>query len=121
MRTGLVLLFLGFALTALTCPAAGADPERGRALFEDPALGGGTSGKTCLTCHEHGRDLSNAVQTGGHFTVMGIAMDGLEEVVNFCIEVTLRGEGLAPEGKDMADLIAYLKFFQARKTRVPDK
>ena len=86
-----------------------ADAARGRTLFVDPQLGGGTSGKTCETCHEHGRDIGPDITRKTSFTVMRIPILSLPEVVNFCIEVALRGKGLDPAGRDMRDLIEYLE------------
>lgn len=99
----LTVLLGGWSSTLLA-----ADLANGRRLYFDPALGGGTSGKCCFTCHETGRDLGDDLDRRTHFTVMGIALEGIAEVVNFCIEVTLRGEGLDPQGKEMEDLLAYL-------------
>ena len=89
----------------------GADANHGKLLFESPALGGGTSGKTCLTCHEHGRDLGPETLARKQYRVMGNPVGSLAEVVNFCIEVALRGEGIAENGKEMDDLLAYLAIF----------
>lgn len=94
--------------------AAAADSQRGGRLFASPELGGGTSGKTCLTCHEGARDFEPATMTRERYEVMDIPMANLPEVINFCIEVTLRGEGLDPQGRDMSDLIAYLRIFIAQ-------
>ncbi len=92
-----------------------ADLANGKALYENPKLGGGKTGKTCKTCHEDGRDLSRGLLTKKDFLVMGIKMQRLEEVVNFCIEVTLRGEGIDPESQDMAELIGYLDHLANKK------
>ncbi|HIJ78751.1 MAG: hypothetical protein OEY01_06460 [Desulfobulbaceae bacterium] len=85
--------------------------DYGRKLFTSTTLGGGTTGKTCLTCHEKGRDFSKETLTKQHFTVMGNEIAGLPAVINFCIEVALRGQELAPDGEQMRNLIAYLKIF----------
>jgi len=110
MKTITAFLATGFFfLAAGNC--LGADANHGKLLFESPALGGGTSGKTCLTCHEHGRDLSPETLTRKTYQVMGNPVGSLAEVVNFCIEVALRGEGIAENGKEMDDLLAYLAIF----------
>ncbi|MFA7348263.1 MAG: hypothetical protein WCZ86_10910 [Desulfurivibrionaceae bacterium] len=110
MRTTTTLLAAcGLLLLADLC--LGADARHGKLLFESPALGGGTSGKTCLTCHEHGRDFSPETMTRKHYLVMGNPVGSLAGVVNFCIEVALRGEGIAENGEEMDDLIAYLPIF----------
>ena len=92
--------------------------DQGRELFTRKTLGGGTNGKTCLTCHKKGRDFSEDTLKKQHFTVMGIEINGLPEVINFCIEVALRGEGLNPEGEEMKALIAYLEIFIKKNTVV---
>ena len=89
----------------------GADARNGKLLFASQNLGGGTSGKTCLTCHEHGRDLSPETLTRKQYLVMGNPVANLAGVVNFCIEVALRGEGIAENSKEMNDLLAYLPLF----------
>ena len=95
-------------LSLLGTTVFAADLTNGRRLYLDPTLGGGTSGKCCFTCHEQGRDLGPDLDQRTSFKVMEIAMEGLAEVINFCIEVALRGGGLDPQGKEMADLAAYL-------------
>ncbi|MGV1099236.1 hypothetical protein ACUUL3_07465 [Thiovibrio sp. JS02] len=107
---GIIILLAAITVT-LTAPARAADPVRGKALFHSPSLAGGTSGKTCLTCHEGGRDFSGKTLRRERYEVMGIAMRSLPEVINFCIEVALRGEGIAEQGQDMEDLIAFLHEF----------
>jgi len=89
----------------------GADARHGKALFASPAFGGGTSGKSCLTCHEHGRDLSPETLSRKQYLVMGNPVDSLAGVINFCIEVALRGEAIPENGEEMNDLIAYLSIF----------
>ncbi|MFA6499135.1 MAG: hypothetical protein WC256_09765 [Desulfurivibrionaceae bacterium] len=89
----------------------GADAQQGKLLFEIPTLGGGTSGKSCLTCHEHGRDFSLKTISKKQYLVMGNPVGTLAGVINFCIEVALRGEAIAENGQEMHDLLAYLSVF----------
>ena len=84
------------------------DAERGKALFSDPSFGNGTNGKTCLTCHEEGLDLDMNLMEKRDFEVMGVRVKDPADAVNFCIEVTLRGEGLDPQHKDMRDMLSWL-------------
>jgi hypothetical protein len=110
MKTITTLLTASLVLSAAgTC--LGADARHGKLLFASPALGGGTSGKTCLTCHEHGRDFSPETLSRKQYLVMGNPVASLAGVVNFCIEVALRGEALPENGKEMNDLLAYLAIF----------
>lgn len=82
--------------------AYGANPEKGKALFESPKLGNGTTGKSCLTCHPGGKKLG--------------AMDknNLAGMVNTCIEKPLGGTAIDPQGEEMQDLIAYMKTLVAK-------
>jgi cytochrome c len=110
MKTLTTLLALCLTLLAAgNC--LGADVRHGKQLFESPTLGGGTSGKTCLTCHEHGRDFSPETLSRKQYLVMGNPVASLAGVVNFCIEVALRGESIAENSKEMNDLLAYLAIF----------
>lgn len=92
----------------LQTTAHGADLDNGRRLYLDPTLGGGTAGKCCFTCHEQGRDLPADLGRRTSFPLMGNTMGKLADVVNSCIEMALRGQGLDPQSKEMTDLIAYL-------------
>ncbi|MDA8165061.1 MAG: hypothetical protein M0017_08525 [Desulfobacteraceae bacterium] len=86
-----------------------ADSDRGQTLFGDPALGGSTWGKSCRTCHENGEGLRKGFSGQERFTIMGLHQKGLPEAIDFCIQVTMRGEGLEPGSRDQADLMAYLR------------
>lgn len=105
MRLAATVLIVTVLLPSISL---GADLANGRRLYLDPTLAGGTTEKCCATCHEQGRDLGSDLDQRTDFDVMGIAMQGLAEVINFCIEVTLRGEGLEPRSNEMGDLIAYI-------------
>jgi len=118
-RYGILLFTLTLCLFLRADPGRTADVERGRLLFESPLLGGGTSGKSCLTCHEGGRDFSEKTLTEAGYAVMGLDMKTLPEVINFCIEVALRGEGIPEDGPEMEDLIAYLHAFIRGKRAEP--
>lgn len=105
------------ALAAGNCLAA--DAKHGKLLFESPTFGGGTSGKTCLTCHEKGRDFSPETLTRKTYTIMGNPAANLSGVINFCIEVALRGEAIPENGEEMQDLIAYLPVFIKENSEKP--
>lgn len=111
MKTTTTILAAASAFLLTTGSCLGADAMHGELLFANPALGGGTSGKTCLTCHEHGRDLSPETLAKKHYLVMGNPVASLAGVVNFCIEVALRGEAIPENGEEMNDLLAYLAIF----------
>lgn len=111
MKTITTLLTAFSIFLAATGSCLGADAQHGKLLFESPALGGGTSGKTCLTCHEHGRDFSPETLSRKTYSIMGNPVASLAEVINFCIEVALRGEAIPKNSAEMNDLIAYLPIF----------
>lgn len=96
-----------------------ADVEKGKALFNDPKLGGATSGKSCNSCHPDGKGLEKASDKT-EFEIMGKKQKGLEEAVNFCIENALKGKAIDPKGSDMANIVAYIKSLKG-KAAAPKK
>ncbi len=78
---------------------------KGKALFNDPKLGGGTTGTSCNSCHPDGKGMEKAADR-----------KDLEKQVNLCIKSALKGKGIDPKSAEMADLIAYLK---SRKGKGP--
>ena len=101
---GIALLLVGSLSLAYA-----ASEDKGKALFENPALGGGTTGKSCMTCHEGGQGLGNDLFERTEFTIMGKKKMSLEEVINVCIENPLGGKAIDPQGEEMIDLMAYMK------------
>ncbi|BCB95581.1 hypothetical protein JZK55_05030 [Dissulfurispira thermophila] len=103
-----------------------ADVAKGKALFNDPKLGGGTSGKSCNSCHPDGKGL-----TGGKKEYVTPAPGGkkkihknLEGAVNWCIEMALKGKAIDPKGGDMANLVAYINSLKGEmpmKKEMPKK
>lgn len=87
-----VCLVFSFALAA-------GDVAKGKVLFNDPKFAGGTSGKSCNSCHPDGEGLENA----------GMKENSLEETVNMCIENALNGEALDTQSQEMKDIVAYIK------------
>jgi len=92
----------------------------GLALFNDANLG--ASGKSCESCHPNGgqEGLKTAEVTTkpllhvkdrypGPFSMMPDEGDmTLEEVVNACVTGPVGGKAFIENGRDMADMIAYL-------------
>ena len=109
MRRNFVICWAGLVWAGSLALAAAADIEHGRQLFESPALGGGTTGKSCKTCHAGGARLSKNFADQKSYMIMGMEKQTLAEVVNVCIEKPLGGKAIDPQGQDMADLIAYLQ------------
>lgn len=91
--------------------------ERGLALFSDKELG--TSGKTCNDCHMNGgtkdskmgdmtmRAFDNLGAQYPRFFMMGKKVMTLDQVVNFCVTMPLKGEPLAWDDQRLTDLVAY--------------
>ncbi len=96
------------------------DIERGKKLFNDSKFAGGKSGKSCATCHPGGKGLEG-VADKKEFKLMGKTLKSLEEAVNLCIEMGLKGKPIDPKGKDMADLVAYLKSLKGKPSEAPKK
>lgn len=95
--------------------------ERGRVLFNDPKLGGGTSGNSCNTCHPDGKGLAGVVKKKAWATPGG-SHKTLEEAVNTCITMALKGKALKKDSKEMKDIVAYLKSLKAKpEAAAPEK
>jgi cytochrome c len=82
--------------------------ERGKTLFNDAKLGGGTTGQSCATCHPDGKGLEG-VAGKKEWKTPGGAHKTLEEAVNTCITMALKGKALKVKSKEMKDIVAYLK------------
>ena len=90
--------------------------EKGKALFNDPKLGGGTSGSSCNTCHPGGKGLEKATEKGKREwkNPAGTWLN-LEDANNVCIMMAMKGKAIDPMGKEMKDLVAYLKSVAKKK------
>jgi cytochrome c peroxidase len=89
-------------LFIMAAMAAG-DAARGKILFNDPKLAGGTAGISCNTCHPNGKGLEKA----------GDRSD-LAQFINTCLVNANKGKPLDPKSADMADLIAYIKSLKTK-------
>lgn len=83
--------------------------DKGKALFESPTLGGGTTGKSCKSCHPGGKNLGGDLFDREKLSIMGTDKDSLAAMVNTCIEKPLGGTAIDPTGEEMQDLLAYMK------------
>jgi hypothetical protein len=90
-----VMLFASAVLAAHHTPE-----DRGKTLFNDAKLGGGTSGKSCGTCHPDGKGLDK---------IGGMDEGKMQERVNNCIAKPLQGKALDVKSEQMKDLVSYLK------------
>lgn len=81
------------------------DTAKGKALFNDPKFSGTTAGKSCNSCHPDGKGLEKAAEKKD-FGKMG---KSLEEAVNFCVGMMLKGKPIDAKSADMANIVAYIK------------
>ncbi|MCL5061651.1 MAG: hypothetical protein M1443_00380 [Nitrospirae bacterium] len=88
--------------------------ERGKTLFNDTKFGGGTAGKSCNSCHPGGKGLEKAGEKK-EFNIMGKKQKSLEEAVNFCIEMAIKGKAIDPKSDQMKDIVAYIKSLKGMK------
>lgn len=97
-------VMLSFILMSTLAAAAG-NAERGKALFKDPKLGGGTAGISCNSCHPDGQGLEKASDRN---------TKDLEKTVNACVEKALKGKEIDPQSAEMADLVAYIQSLKGK-------
>ena len=93
---------VSFSLMFTLAIAAG-NVDKGKALFNDPKLGGGTAGMSCNSCHQDGKGVEKAADR-----------KDLEKMVNACIKNALKGKGIDPKSAEMADIVAYLKSLKGK-------
>lgn len=104
-----MLLFSLIAMSLISSFAfAAGDVAKGKALFNDPKLG--TNNATCGQCHPDGKGLekSGAKMKQEWKTPAGV-QKSLEEAINVCITVALKGKALDNKSQQMQDLVAYIK------------
>jgi len=97
--------------------------EQGKALFNDPSLG--TSGMTCNSCHKEGgtkpskmkgMDIDPFNNLGAEYPryfMMAKKVLTLDQVVNFCITMPLKGKALASDDPRLTALVAYVASVKA--------
>ncbi len=117
MRVNEVIV-LTLAVSGLICSCAFAmsptPEERGKALFNDPALGGGTAGRSCNSCHPDGKGLEGS-SAKTEWRTPGGASSTLEGAVNTCITMALKGKALDPQSEQMRDIVAYIKSLSGKQ------
>jgi cytochrome c len=94
--------------------------DRGKAMFNDTKLGGGTEGRSCNTCHPNGKGLE-AVGTKKEWKTPGGSFKTLEEAVNICITMALKGKALDVKSEQMKDIVSYLKSLKGSGAAAPKK
>lgn len=55
------------------------------------------------------------------FNIMGKKQNGLEDAVNFCIGMALKGKAIDTKGMDMANITAYIKSLKGKASDMPKK
>ncbi len=112
-----VAMFLVSAALAID-----ATPEdRGKALFNDTKLGGGTSGRSCGICHPDGEGLEGVTNKKEWKTPCGQNFKVLEERINLCVTKALEGTALNVKSAQMTDLVSYLKTIKPKEEKAPKK
>jgi len=103
------LLSIAAVCLAVSFAFAGSgDAAKGKALFNDPNLGGATGKKSCGTCHPDGKGLEK-IAGKEEFNLGGKTQKSLEEAINMCVENAIKGKALDPKSDQMKDLVAYIK------------
>jgi mono/diheme cytochrome c family protein len=105
-----VVIVIALTAAALAVAKHHTPEERGKALFSDPKLGGGTAGKSCNSCHTDGKGLAGVADRKDWKTPGG--PKNIEEMVNTCITMALKGKPLDVKSGQMQDLVSYLRTFK---------
>lgn len=109
MKKKMFVLTSAIVMVGTLSLAYAANIEKGKALFESPTLGGGTTGKSCITCHSGGEGFDADLFDRKTFTIMDMEKNSVEDVINVCIERPLGGVAIDPKSEEMQDLISYMK------------
>ncbi|KJU86791.1 cytochrome c family protein [Candidatus Magnetobacterium bavaricum] len=103
------LIVLGLFVLGITIlPAFAGDAKNGKKLFNDSKFAGATANKSCSSCHPDGKGIEGA-GAKQKFTVMGKDAASLEDVVNMCIEMAMKGKPILKDSVEMQDVVAYIK------------
>jgi cytochrome c5 len=92
--------------------------DRGKTLFNDTKLG--TAGKSCGTCHPDGKGLEG-IGSKTTWKTPGGEFKTLEEAVNICITMALKGKALDVKSEQMKDLVSYMKSIKPAGAAAPAK
>ncbi|MBI5141094.1 MAG: hypothetical protein HZA20_02730 [Nitrospirae bacterium] len=115
-----ILAAASIGILASGALAAHHTPEdRGKAAFNSTRLGGGKAAKSCNSCHAGGKGLEHA-GAKTEFNLMGKKLGTLEDAVNVCIEMALKGKAIDVKSDEMKDIVAYIKSFGG-KSAAPAK
>jgi cytochrome c len=94
--------------------------DRGKTLFNDTKLGGGTAEKSCGTCHPDGKGLEG-ISGKKMWKTPGGEFKTIEEAVNICITMALKGTALDVKSDQMKDLVSYLNTLKAKDAKPAKK
>jgi cytochrome c5 len=120
LKIFVVIVVAMFVASAVVLAKHHTPEERGKTLFNDPKLGGGTAGKSCNTCHPDGKGLEG-VGNKKEWKNPGGTFKSLEAAVNVCIEMALKGKALDVKSDQMKDMISYLKSLKPKAGEAPKK
>lgn len=114
MKALRLLVLCAVALAFMASGAFAADTAKGKTLFNDVKFAGGTTGKSCNSCHKDGSGIDAAKKE-----FMGGKAKSLEEAVNMCITMMMKGKAIDPKGADMANITAYIKSLKGKSGKAP--
>ncbi len=103
-----LLLSLIMSSLILSSAFAAGNVEKGKMMFNDPKLG--TNGTTCNACHPDGKGLEKAGAKGKtEWKTPGGVLKSLEDAINMCITMALKGKALDNKSQAMQDMVASIK------------
>ncbi len=111
LKITLMLLFI--VVVAFSLAYAG-DLKKGKKLFNNPKFANSTNEKSCNSCHPKGKGINGMKKT---FTIMGEKQKSVEDAVNFCIKMALKGEAIDKDSQDMKDITSYIKTLKGKKKK----
>lgn len=95
-----ILIITGFHAYANEAPSL----SLGKTLFESEELG--TKGRSCTTCHPHGKGLD----------MIGDFNDTeLKDIINACLRDALGAEMISMESQEMNALVMYVRMYQKKQ------
>ncbi|MBF0464684.1 MAG: hypothetical protein HQK88_07925 [Nitrospirae bacterium] len=99
MKRFRVVFLLSFVVLMFSTLLYAQNIGNGKALFNDTKLGGGSTGKSCNSCHPAGKGIKPETTNSTR----------LEDIVNGCITGPLAGTALQKDSQQMKDIVAYIK------------
>ena len=92
---------------------AAGNVEKGKALFNALKAFGGTSGKSCATCHPDGQGLEKSAGKKEWKNPAG-TWKSLEAAINACIVNANKGKAIGAKSEEMKDIVAYIKSLEVK-------